>query len=265
VTEERSIDVDGQSLRIRIRCGAGTPLLIFNGIGASFELLDPFVDALKDVEVIVFDVPGVGGSAAPTLPYRFSRLARLADKMLDSLGYRDPVDVLGVSWGGAAAQQFAFTCRKRCRRLILAATTAGVLMVPGKLSLLRLMLNGRRFTDPEFMRQIAPDLYGGQFRRNPQLVRDFAEQMNPPAFIGYLYQQFAFLGWTSMHWLTLLPQRTLVLSGRDDPLAPPMNGRILSFLIPKARLCLVDDGHLFLVTSADTVAPLVMEFLRAAE
>ena len=61
MTEERTIDVDGQSLRIRIRRGAGTPLLIFNGIGASFELLDPFVDALKDVEVIVFDVPGVGG------------------------------------------------------------------------------------------------------------------------------------------------------------------------------------------------------------
>jgi len=80
VTEERTIDVDGQSLRIRIRRGAGTPLLIFNGIGASFELLDPFVDALKDVEVIVFDVPGVGGSAAPRLPYRFSGLARLATR-----------------------------------------------------------------------------------------------------------------------------------------------------------------------------------------
>ena len=265
MTEERTIDVGELSLRVRIRRGAGIPLLIFNGIGASYELLDPFVDALKDVEVIVFDVPGIGGSSPPRLPYRFSGMARLVEKMLDLLGYRDPVDVLGVSWGGAAAQQFAFTCRKRCRRLVLAATTAGVLMVPGKPSLLRFMLNGRRFTDPVFMQQIAPDFYGGQFRRNPQLARDFAEHMNPPGLIGYLYQQAAFLGWTSIHWLMLLPQRTLVVSGKDDPLAPSINGRILSWLIPKARLHLVDDGHLFLVTSADTVAPVVMEFLRAAD
>jgi poly(3-hydroxyalkanoate) depolymerase len=265
VTVESTINVDGHSLRVRIRRGAGTPLLIFNGIGASFELLEPFVAALTDVEVILFDVPGIGGSAAPKLPYRFAGLSRLADKMLDFLGYRDPVDVLGVSWGGAMAQQFAFTCRKRCRRLILAATTAGVLMVPGKPSLLRLLFNGRRFTDPEFMRQIAPDLYGGQFRRNPQLAYDLADHMNPPALRGYLYQQLAFLSWTSMHWLMMLPQRTLVISGKDDPLAPPINGHILSFLIPRARLHLVDDGHLFLVTSAATVAPMVMEFLRTAE
>jgi pimeloyl-ACP methyl ester carboxylesterase len=41
------------------------PLLIFNGIGANLELLEPFVEALGDVEVIIFDVPGVGGSPTP--------------------------------------------------------------------------------------------------------------------------------------------------------------------------------------------------------
>ena len=53
--------------------------------------------------------------------------------------------------------------------------------------------------------------------------------------------------------------------GASDPLAPPMNGRILSFLIPKAQLRLIDDGHLFFITSANEVALIVREFLRAPD
>jgi pimeloyl-ACP methyl ester carboxylesterase len=49
-----------------------TPLLIFNGIGANLELVFPFIEALDpDLEVIAFDVPGVGGSSTPRHPYRF--------------------------------------------------------------------------------------------------------------------------------------------------------------------------------------------------
>jgi poly(3-hydroxyalkanoate) depolymerase len=262
-TEIRSIDIEGQVLRVGIRRGPGTPLLIFNGIGASFELLEPFVRELPDMEVILFDVPGVGKSASPSLPYRFSGLARLADKMLTALGYHDQVDVLGVSWGGAVAQQFAWTCSKRCRRLVLAATTPGVVMVPGRVWLLRSLLSRRRHRDPDYMARIAPDLYGGAFRRDPKLMKNLAAHLKPPKLLGYFYQQLAFLGWTSMRWLFLLRQPTLVLSGKDDPLVPAMNGRILSFMIPGAQLRLFDDGHLFLITSRNKVAPLVRKFLRA--
>src|SRR6516164_7210569 len=92
------IDLDGQLLRVAVRRGrnACTPLLLFNGIGANLELVEPFVAALKDITVIVFDVPGVGGSPAPLIPYRFSTLAVLSDKLLTRLGYAGPVDVLGV-------------------------------------------------------------------------------------------------------------------------------------------------------------------------
>ena len=36
--------------------------------------------------------------------------------------------------------------------------------------------------------------------------------------------------------------------GRDDPLVPPVDGRILARLIPDARLRMIDGGHLFMVT-----------------
>jgi poly(3-hydroxyalkanoate) depolymerase len=220
---------------------------------------------LGDIEVITFDVPGIGGSGSPSRAYRFSGLARLTDRMLDFLGYSGQVDVLGVSWGGAAAQQFAYTCSSRCRRLILAATTPGFLMVPGRLSLLRLMLSSRRYRDPEYLNRIAPQLYGGALKRDPRLIDEFAAYMKPSGRLGYFYQQLAFVGWTSLRWLFKLRQPTLVLAGKGDPLVPPINGRILAFLIPKARLQLIDDGHLFLITSAGEAALLVREFLRARE
>src|SRR5215831_841840 len=126
-------EVEGRTLRVGVRPGdkAQPPLLLFNGIGANIELIEPFLDALKGPEAIVFDVPGVGGSPAPKLPYRPSTLARLSGRLLDQLGHKQ-VDVLGVSWGGALAQQFAFQHGARCRRLVLAATSPGHLMVPAK-------------------------------------------------------------------------------------------------------------------------------------
>ncbi len=139
-------NVEGQMLRVGIRRGEKTrpPLLLFNGIGANIELLEPFLEALDGSEAIIFDVPGVGGSPSPWLPYRPSGLARLSAQLLDQLGHAQ-VDVLGLSWGGALAQQFAFHQGKRCRRLVLAATSPGHLMVPAKLTVLLKMATPRRY------------------------------------------------------------------------------------------------------------------------
>ena len=49
-------------LRVGVRRGQDgrQPLLLFNGIGANIELVEPFLDALEGPEAIIFDVPGVG-------------------------------------------------------------------------------------------------------------------------------------------------------------------------------------------------------------
>ena len=88
----RSIAVDGQQLRVCVRpadgAAGGVPLLLVNGIGASLELLQPFVDKLSpSLEVIRFDVPGVGGSPPPALPYRFTGLCRLIAGLLTALDH----------------------------------------------------------------------------------------------------------------------------------------------------------------------------------
>ena len=255
-------DIGGQVLRVGVRRGAkaGPPLLLFNGIGANLELAAPFLDALDGHEVILFDVPGVGGSPAPTLPYRPSTMARLSARLLDQLGY-EQVDVLGVSWGGALAQQFAFQQGQRCRRLILAATSPGHLMVPGQLGVLLKLATPRRYRDPGYLTRIAGDIYGGRLRRAPELVVSHLRHVRWSSDYGYYLQLIAGFGWSSLPWLPFLRQPTLVMAGTDDPIVPVANGMILARLIPDARLVTIEDGHLFLVTSAGTSAAIISEFL----
>jgi poly(3-hydroxyalkanoate) depolymerase len=261
--EIRNVDLDGQQLRIGVRRGRGNmpPLLLFNGIGANLELVHPLLEAMERPEAVIFDVPGVGGSPPPVLPYRFSTLAFLSDKLMQRLGYGGQLDVLGVSWGGALAQQFAHQFPTRCRRLILASTSPGAIMVPGKLSVLSKLIAPRRYTDPDYLQKIGGEIYGGAYRRDPSLLKEHSRHMRSPGGRGYLYQLLAAWGWTSLPWLGALRQPTLVMHGNDDPIVPLVNAKILSATIPNAKLYVIDDGHLFLVTRAREVAPVVEKFL----
>jgi pimeloyl-ACP methyl ester carboxylesterase len=56
-------------------------------------------------------------------------------------------------------------------------------------------------------------------------------------------------------------QPTLVLAGNDDPLIPLINMRTLAWLISKAELRVIDDGHLFMATQPQMTADLVSTFL----
>ena len=169
--------------------------------------------------------------------------------------------MLGVSWGGALAQQFAFQQGKRCRRLVLAATSPGHLMVPGKLTVLLKMATPRRYRDPHYMKRVAGDIYGGALRASPELLRQHLRHVHWSSDYGYYLQLLAGFGWTSLPWLRFLAQPALVMAGTDDPLVPVVNGRILASLIPDARLVTIDDGHLFLVTSPGVSAAVISEFL----
>jgi poly(3-hydroxyalkanoate) depolymerase len=260
--EVRQIVIDRQMLQVAIRPGSGSgpPLLLFNGIGANWELAKPFLEALTSTTAIIFDVPGVGGSPRPLLPYRPSTLSRLAARLVAELGYAE-IDVAGVSWGGGIAQQFAHQYPKMCRRLVLAATAPGFTMVPASPAVLWKMATPRRYTDKDYMNRIAADIYGGAFRDDPSLIGGHADAMHGARTLGYLYQLLAMSGWTSLPWLWSLPQQTLILMGRDDPLVPPINGRILAGLIPNTELQMIDDGHLFIVTRPAETAAVIEAFL----
>jgi poly(3-hydroxyalkanoate) depolymerase len=261
--DEREIRAGGQRIRVRMRPGEGVPLVLCNGIGASLEVLAPLSDALAPRPVIRFDVPGCGGSPNSPLPYTFPYLAWVLGKVLDELG-AEAVDVLGFSWGGALAQQFAFQNPRRCRRLILVATGTGALMVPAKAAVLAKMATPRRFVDRDYMARIADEIYGGNAAQQLGAVAQMlAHQRAAGSRRGYVYQLLAGAVWTSLPALPFIRQRTLIVAGTDDPLIPVVNARIMHRLLPHARLALHPGGHIDLVTTPEAFAPVIERFLAA--
>jgi pimeloyl-ACP methyl ester carboxylesterase len=123
------------------------------------------------------------------------------------------------------------------------------------------MATPRRYKDPDYMKRVAGDIYGGAFRYSPELVRKHLRHVHWSSDYGYYLQLIAGFGWTSLPWLRFLSQPTLVMAGTDDPIVPVANGHILARLIPDARLVTIDDGHLFVLTSAVESAEIIADFL----
>jgi poly(3-hydroxyalkanoate) depolymerase len=263
-----TVTAAGRTLRAAVRHGTDRsvpPLLLMNGIGASLEVLQPFVDALHPRRTVVrFDVPGVGGSPRPVVPYNLSTFSPAVARLLGRLGIDEPVDVLGLSWGGGLAQHFAVQHRRRCRRLVLAATATGSLMVPANPRVLARMLTPRRHRDPAYARSIAGEIYGGTMRSDPDRAARLLHagtRLGPRR--GYYYQLAASTGWSSLPFLKLIRQPTLLVMGDDDPIVPLVNARIMARLLPDARLHVYEGGHIGLITEAKELAPVVEEFLDA--
>ena len=171
---------------------------------------------------------------------------------------------MGISWGGGLAQQLAFQNPRRCRRLVLVATAPGWTMLPARPRVLLRMATPRRHREPGYARSVAGEIYGGLLRERPELVGELVSAHGGRVSRrGYLYQLASGVGWTSLPFLPLVRQPTLVLAGADDPIIPVANARLMARLLPDARLHVHPDGHLGLLTIADDLAARVATFLGA--
>ena len=241
------------------------PVLFFNGIGANIEAVAPLADALPERPFIMFDMPGVGESPDPLIPYNPFTMSWTASKLLDQLGVEE-VDVMGISWGGGMAQHFAMQHPNRTRRVILVATSAGMMMMPGSPKALTKMANPRRYVDMDYMLKNFETLYGEGLGKTKG-KKGHMSLLKPPSPRGYMYQLLCMLGWTSAPALPFLLQKeTLIMMGDDDAIVPLTNGKFLNMLIPNSELRVFKDGgHLFLLSHKDECVDTIREFYDAPE
>ena len=259
-SEIRFVRVDGLRVRVAVS-GEGPPLLLIMGLLGNLSLWDPLREQLPGVQIISFDAPGVGRSDVPMLPMSMTALARWTDRLVAELGFAR-VDVLGLSFGGALAQQLARAAPARVRRLVLAATSCGLGGVPGSPLALQRLFDPRVILSRRGLERASPLLFGGRAGRDPRRVMELPWG-RPPSLRGYAWQLAAISAWSSLPWLHRLPHETLILAGDDDPLVPVLNAQMLRACIPRAQLRVIrGGGHLFLLDSAEDVAPLIAAFLR---
>jgi pimeloyl-ACP methyl ester carboxylesterase len=238
---------------------------MIGGLGNNLGIWEPLADALSGFETIAVDAPGMGHSSTPLRPLSMFELADFYSSLLRTLGITKAA-VCGLSFGGAVAQQMAYQCPKLVERLILCGTGPGVGGVPGSLAALTELAMPWRYYTASRLRAVAPLIYGGRVAKDPAaLERHLKERLkNPPSVLGYYFQLAALAGWSSLPWLTCLTPPTLIIAGDADPVFPVENAHLLGRLIPQAQVQILSGaGHMFVVDSADQVAPFIADFLHS--
>jgi pimeloyl-ACP methyl ester carboxylesterase len=107
--------------------GKGEPLLFIPGFSATMDVWDPIMlgKLSSNHTIILFDNRGMGKTIAGNKTWSMEQFANDTAGLIDALGIREPVDVLGLSWGGYVAQELALTHPQKVNKLILYGTDCG--------------------------------------------------------------------------------------------------------------------------------------------
>lgn len=240
---------------------SGPPLVICNGLGQSVEVLYPLLQELPDRPIIAFDAAGVGRSDVPREVTTIPEHAAMLRVVLDHLRI-ETFDVMGISWGGAVAQQIARDLPGRVRKLVLAITSAGG---PGSWwgspVAITEILFPFRYVNKSYGNFIGPWMYGGEALIQPSMFQDYGRQAIKPSFRGYFAQVTALSTWTSLPWLHQLKQPAQIIGGTLDTLIPIANQVLLASLKPNSEFKVFVAGHLLLYSRRREVGPLISDFL----
>jgi proline iminopeptidase len=255
-----TMDIRDVSLYVEV-AGRGDPLVLMHGgPGLDHWSLTPF-RRLADRHTMVFYDHRCNGrsTGAPVTSMTWDNLTADADALRERLGF-ERWSVLGHSFGGCVALEYALRYPGRVGRLILLDTAADAWwsqvnapeILAGRGFDRKAVAVARRFYDG----RIAPhDFARAALRLLPaydhrfslaRLTRELLEggwqmKTRPEAlmFGGRMMR-----GWTVMDRLAEIVAPTLVIAGRDDFLFPPESQALLAAGIPTATLRIIERaGH----------------------
>lgn len=260
------IPIRGVSLSVQVM-GQGYPLVLMHGgPGLDYTTLLPLQPLADQFTLIVYDHRCNGRSeGAEVSTMTWENLTADADALRQTLGF-DEWAVLGHSFGGNVALEYALRYPSRLSRLILMDTggeqwwvnqNAPELLAKrgygaDAVQAARRFYNGQLTTSeflPTIMKFISAYSYHPSLLYHPTVLRLAMRvglgppmKMRPEALIfGY---NCLLKDWTVMDRLSEIRVRTLVLAGRQDFLFPPEHQAILADRLPNAQLEIIEcAGH----------------------
>ena len=230
------------------------PLVLFNGISMDEHHWGDFPEAL-DRHVFALGFPKGGN---PIHVPSFHHYARQMERALPAIIQGAEFDALGLSWGGLLVQGVRRGVRKRVIAASLPAATSLCLNpnVPDAKALRVVMSTHRKPED-------IGDLYGGDIRRNPRLIKNLPIDRHID-LLRHTKQQFAAMtsGYLVLqHVMARDMPPTLVMAGTDDPLMRYSCVRDAAMSLGAELATIENGGHGFLLTRPEASAAIVNEFL----
>jgi pimeloyl-ACP methyl ester carboxylesterase len=246
--------------------GHGEHVVWIQGLGLDhrgWALQVPFFS--QHFRCLTFDNRDAGQSSRSRSAYTIKTMADDTIGLMDALAIKQ-AHIVGLSMGGAIAQELAINHPARVRRLVLVATyTSGD---PRGSALLSSFVQMRaRFSREEYLRAIAPWIFSYQDYLIPGLVesvvkRGLEDPHFPPPKV-YARQVEAVTGHYTEDRLGQIQAPTLIVAGDEDILTPMRFARRLHREIPHARLQVIQGaGHGFVWSRAEEFNPLVLSFLK---
>src|SRR4051812_18515403 len=209
--------------------GAGDPLLLIMGLGATHEWWNRLLPVVAPrFRTILFDNRGVGRSDTPPGPYSIPEMADDAAAVLDAAGV-ESAHVFGASMGGMIAQELALRHPTRVRSLILGCTARGGRQsVPASREVAAALGARASMSREDAMWAMAPYIFDAATPRE-RIVEDLNVRLGATMTNeGYFAQLQAIRAWSgTFDRLAAIAMPTLVVHGETDQLVPPENGRII--------------------------------------
>jgi pimeloyl-ACP methyl ester carboxylesterase len=242
--------------------GEGSPIVLVPGMAGGFELLGPLARLLAaNHRVISYQLRGEDNCFALRRPFDLQDLVSDLGEFLDWLCLEKPT-VLGVSFGGVLALEFAARYPYRLDRLIVQGVGArferGLIEQVASTVLNRFPLP----VDNPFVNQFFNLLFGA--RQDNEALFEFVTQRCWQTDQSVMAHRFRLLESFDMEAkLRRIRVPTLVLSGDRDVLVSPRSLSLLRDGLKHAQFArLPSCGHLAFITRPDLVAAKVQQFLQ---
>jgi pimeloyl-ACP methyl ester carboxylesterase len=231
--------------------GDGPRVLFFNGSGATLKSSAHLIGALaKTCTVLAHDQRGLGETSVPEGPYTMAQFANDGAALLDHVGW-GTCAVVGISFGGMVAQEFAVSYPQRVEKLVLLCTSAGGdagssyplhelgSLTPEDRASKITTLTDSRWT-PEWLASHPEDAAIVNLRNEQAGVPKSKEKIK-----GEILQLGARIGHDVSGRLQQVTAPTLVTAGRYDGIAPLSNSEEIVKRLPDATLSVYEGGHIF--------------------
>ncbi len=251
MTQDRTVRRDGVKLAYQLAGPEhGVPLALVMGLGQSGRMWDNLIPKLtqRGFRLLIPDNRGTGRSDTPSKPWSMADMGDDLVAMMDDAQLTQAL-VCGVSLGGMISQQAAVRHPSRVAGLVLCATTCGLphgrLPSPDAIKLLLKLSFRPRQSSMQDMQRLLCHVDNGA------LLEDFLKRTQdvmletPTTARGFFFQLLAALSHNVGARLPQVAAPTVVISGVEDALIPPVNSRIIAARIPGATLHEVNTcGHI---------------------